>query len=1226
MNIGIKKSKRILLGGSFVLLCLLLVGILTGVLCARAQSAEVVMESEGDAFSLSDTAYEAEQGFVYSADVNFSDGNGYAAGLVFGAADGAHYWVFNMDREANRVKLMYFAPNADGEMAATVLKETYFIGTDTMTAADTALVSPKVRGVSKVQLKVILTPDAESGAVYGEFYADGIRRFRTTYTDDDVIDLNSLAEGITYEGGALGYNTFRSRVTFTDVTVGKSDYAYYTEMYRQQYHFSQYAHWNNDPNGLVYYDGWYHLYFQHHPYSNYWSDMYWGHARSRDLTHWELLPICLFPNTGTEGLGEGDGYAWSGSARVYSPGMSADIDAANWFPRGEGTGLIAFYTRDGAHQDQVIMTSDDGGISWTRRRLISQSIATAADGITGKTDCRDPKVFPMETDGAGNTTLWGMALTGMATNRVWFLKSTNLLDWSYAGGFTMTSPECPDVVRLDLGSTTYTVMTFSGRRYLVGSLRYDSQSGEIQFLDRSGAVVRDASSLTQVMDYGPDSYATQTFYIDDTESEFYGQILSMSWFSGVPNAPASIESGALAAARGTWNGSGMTIPVRWGLTEEGGNILLTETPIVAYASGFASLKTELLHKQNISLNVSSADLLSDVTGRCLELALQLENPEGVPVSIRLNMSEDEYLEIGWNAEEGYYVDRSHASDAGLGLGNYFVRYSTGPVRSGTQSFYILSDQGGIEVFCEDFTRPFYLLTFSSPYATGASLSVGGEVTVTDLTVNAVGNVWREAGENEETVLYLESTDIRLDTSLTPSKEILAYATSGGEFTWEILSGEDFITLTPTAHGALIGSKSAGSAVVRVTCGNASREIQVTVSTGQIESDLPFSRDGKYSGEWYYTAEGLVGYRPSGDGFLLSSQSGENFTYTASFNLGDGAAAALVFRAQADMSDYLIANYDRNGGVVKLWSPRGEIARASVTVSDLSHMTLKVKADGREVTVSVNGEEVIRATLGEDEPAEGLFGLNVCATRAVFRSVTLFQENWTYAGGALAVMGDVSQTVYELYNRTLGNRKLSPDFYTSSGRTLTLSEKYFACLPAGIYTFSARGTLSRFDFTVTVPEGMSVVEPARELSLEAGSNAVLFLGQYVPERVTLDGAPVEEYTVCDGVFTLPARYLGAGEHTLVLDEYTVSIHVSAEKTAAVGKPAGDDKPGTADSSRNWLPLIIGGSVGGGVLLVAVLVTVLLLVKKKKHKGRTVTASPASSDEESGDETEDHSSEK
>lgn len=1223
MNIGTKPIKRILLGGSFVLACLFLIGILTGVCFVWAESGEVSMQSEGDAFSLTDTAYDAGEGFVFSADVNFSDGDGYAAGLVFGATDGAHYWVFNIDREANRVKLMYFAPNEGGNMAATVLKETYFIGTDTMTAADTALVAPKVRTVSSVQLKVILTPDTETGAVYGEFYADGIRRFRTTYEDDDVIDLNNLAAGVTYEGGNLGYNTYRSRVTFSDVTVGKSDYAYYTEMYRQQYHFSQFAHWNNDPNGLVYYDGWYHLYYQHHPYSNYWSDMYWGHARSRDLTHWELLPICLFPNTGNEGLGEGDGYAWSGSAMVYRPGMSADIDAQNWFPTGEGTGLIAFYTRDGAHQDQVIMTSDDGGFSWTRRRLIAQSVATAVDGITGKTDCRDPKVFPVETDGEGNTTLWGMALTGMATNRVWFLKSSNLLDWSYAGGFAMTRPECPDVVRLDLDGTPYTVMTFSGRRYLVGQMQYDSGSGEIRFLDRNGEVVRDASDLTQVMDYGPDSYATQTFYIDDPSGEFYGQTLSISWFSGVPNAPASIESGALAAARGRWNGSGMTIPVRWGLTSEGEKILLTETPIVSYASGFASLKTELLHTQNVSLNASSGNLLQEVNGRCLELALTLENTAGIPVSIRLNQSEDEYIEIGWNTEEGYYVDRSHAGDAGLGLGNYAVRYTTGPVASTTQSFYILSDQGGMEIFCEDFTRPFYLLTFSSPYATGASLSVGGDVTVNDLTVNGIGTVWRTAGEAEETVLYLESTDIRLDTSLTPSKEIFAYATSGGDFTWEILSGEDFITLTPTAHGAMIASKQAGNAVVRVTSGNASREIQVAVTAGQIESDLPFSSDGKYSGEWYFTADGLVGYRPAGDGFLLSSQSGGDFTYTASLDLGDGAAAALVFRAQADMSDYLIANYDRNAGVVKLWSPRGEIARASLTVSDPAHLTLKVRAEGRTVTVSVNGETVIQATLGENEPTEGLFGLNVCATRAVFRSVTLFRESWTYAGGSLAVVGDVSQTVYELYNRTLGNTKISPNFYTSDGRNLVLSEQYFACLPAGVYTFSARGTLSRFDFTVTVPEGTNGFTPIEALDLEAGSNAVLFLGRYVPTTLTLDGASVT-YTLRDGTLTIPARYLAAGEHTLVLDTHTVTIRVAEEKTVNLDTPKETDKPGMDEPTGKWLPLIIGCSVGG-VLAIAAAVTTVILIKRKKRKNLSVTDLPETPDGETGENADTHHSE-
>ena len=518
--------------GSILLpvLTVLLVGIIIGVSIFTTRALGETMESEGDGFRLTDKTFTAAEGFVYSADVKFTDGQ--AAGLVFGAAEGTHYWVFNIDRRDNRVKLMYFAPDEAGNMTAQVLREAPFIGTDTMTDADRSLVSPKVATLNSVHLKAVITPD-ESGAVYAEFYADGIRRFRTTYTDDDVIDLNTLAEGVTYEGGALGYNTYASRVAFEEVAIGKSDYTYYTELYRQQYHFSQYAHWNNDPNGLVYYDGYYHLYYQQHPYSNYWSDMYWGHARSRDLLHWELLPICLFPNEGTEGLGEGNGYAWSGSAMVYHRGTSAAVDAENWFPKGDGDGLMIFYTRDGARQDQVIATSDDGGFSWTRRVLIPQTTATSDIGITdGKTDCRDPKVFSLEKDAGGNTTRWGMVLTGQATNRIWFLKSTDLLHWEYAGGFTMPRPECPDIATLTLSGTSYEVMTFTARKYIVGHIRYNAENGQIELTAPDGTVITDGDAYAKTMDFGPDSYATQTYFIDDTSSAYFGKTAKRQW----PNA------------------------------------------------------------------------------------------------------------------------------------------------------------------------------------------------------------------------------------------------------------------------------------------------------------------------------------------------------------------------------------------------------------------------------------------------------------------------------------------------------------------------------------------------------------------------------------------------------------------------------------------------------------------------------------------------------------------
>ncbi|MDE5729016.1 MAG: hypothetical protein K2I20_02435, partial [Clostridia bacterium] len=538
----------------------LVCGALAFLLPAKSASADTVtLEGSGNEFVLTENSFSAEEKFVFTATANFENGN--AAGLVFGA-DENHKWVFNVDRAANCVKLIYFPESGD-----FVLREAWFIGNDKITGGEQLKVNHKVAELDKVQLKVVITPKGDKA--YAEFYADNIRRFAFDEKGEELtIDLNDLKEGLSYEGGKTGYNCFSAKVSFNETYTGVSDYSYYTELYRQQYHFSQYAHWNNDPNGLVYYDGWYHLYYQTHPFSNYWSDMYWGHARSRDLVHWEHLPICLFPDTDFDGRG-GDGYMWSGSAMVYRPGMSDVIDGLNWFENGKGTGLIAFYTRDGAMQDQVIMSSDDGGLTWTKRKLIPQTVATAPDGYNSITDCRDPKVFPVKKDMNGKTTLWGMALTGMKTFDVWFLQSEDLLNWSYAGGFKAegVKAECPDVVTLTADdNTVHNVLTLTGRSYIVGEITYDDVARKIKFCDLKG---NDLSGLNkipmQTMDFGPDSYATQSFYIDDESSEYYGKKIALSWFSGVPGAEASIDSGALAAARKVWNGGGMTIPVEYGL-------------------------------------------------------------------------------------------------------------------------------------------------------------------------------------------------------------------------------------------------------------------------------------------------------------------------------------------------------------------------------------------------------------------------------------------------------------------------------------------------------------------------------------------------------------------------------------------------------------------------------------------------------------------------------------
>ena len=1078
----------------------------------------VNMESQTDSFTLSETTYGATDKFVYTATVSFE--HGVAAGLAFGAEDDSHYWVFNIDRAANRVKLLYFTVNEDGKTSAVELLTDYFIGNDKMTDSERRLVGEKVANIDKVQLKVVITP--EEDGVYAEFYADNIRRFGI----DNVIELNSLQllpEGVTYDGGNIGFNCFNAKIRFADIYFGKSDYSYYTELYRNQYHFSQYAHWNNDPNGLIYYDGYYHIYYQHHPYNNYWGDMYWGHARSKDLAHWELLPICLFPD---EDWGTGTGYMWSGSAYEYRKGDSADIDALNWFPNGDGNGIIAFYTRDGGMQDQMIMSSDDGGMTWTKRQLIPQTVATAPDGIFDKVACRDPKVFPIAFDG-DKATAWGMVVTGQQANKVWFMKSTNLLDWSYAGEFDANAPECPDVVtlRADDGEV-YTVMSLTARDYIVGKMSYDGE--RIAFTDKDGGAI-DPSDF-QKMDFGPDSYATQTFSIRDDTSDYFGQTVSISWYAGVP---ADTDSGIYANARKVWNGSGMTIPVIWGLEAEGDGYILTQTPIVKDSPAFTKENVRTINGQKV--NASSQNILANVNTHIFEMALSIDNPNNAAVSIKINVSDDEYTEIGWNPVDGYYVDRRFASSAGLSIKDYHFKFTSGPRSFDAQNFYILSDNGGVEVFCDDFKIPFYVLTLASPYSVKAEFAVDGEVTVENLELNEIASVWRDGEAVEgETVLYVSHESVELDTSITTQKQVTAYATSGEKINWELASGSNIVSLENITGGVIVKALKAGNATLVATCGNQRKVIDVIVYKGEPDTDIAFNASGIISGSWIAKGSEIIAYTPAGDGYILSNQGAADFDCSVAFSL-DAVAAAFIFRATEDMSDYIIFNYDNNEKIVKMWSPHGEIGRASAPNVDTNNVVLRVEAQGTSIKAYINGNLAIDTVLDDDEPTEGLFGLNVFSGKATFKTVANFNDQYAYNGtGSLTVVGDSKQMITALYNKTLKNTKVDRAFYSNNGRNLVIDAAYFELLPVGTYTFKAFGGASAYEFTVNVTAVTQTT--LKDISIEQGCNAVIYLGNITVDSVTVNGQQLaqEQFNVENLMLTIDAELLTKKNNEIVIN--------------------------------------------------------------------------------------------
>ena len=240
----------------------------------EAKAEELSLESEGDAFRLLDKSYNEDESFVYTADMHFR--NGQAAGLAFGAEENDHYFVINLDRYENHIKLLYFSRGENSFVDELYVCD--FIGNSiNVQPYEWDMINPLVRNIETVNFKVVLT--REDSHAYAEFYVEGIKRFGV----DTVIDLNDLGKSYSYEGGYIGMNCFNADVYLNNIEYGKSDYSYFSEPYRNQYHFQPFSKWTNDPNGLCYFNGWYHVFYQTNPFGLLWGDMFWGQARSRDL-------------------------------------------------------------------------------------------------------------------------------------------------------------------------------------------------------------------------------------------------------------------------------------------------------------------------------------------------------------------------------------------------------------------------------------------------------------------------------------------------------------------------------------------------------------------------------------------------------------------------------------------------------------------------------------------------------------------------------------------------------------------------------------------------------------------------------------------------------------------------------------------------------------------------------------------------------------------------------
>ena len=324
--------------------------------------------------------------------------------------------------------------------------------------------------------------------------------------------------------------------------------------YRPAYHFTPPLHWMNDPNGLVYYKGKYHLFYQYNPNSSVWGPMHWGHATSTNLFNWQSLPVALAPdNAGT---------IFSGSAVV-------DVDNTAGFKTGSEDPLVAIYTLAGAQQHQSIAYSLDGGFSWTKY---------AANPVLpnpSAPDFRDPKVF--WHDGRQK---WIMALA--AGNKISFYSSANLKSWAFESNFGESSGahggvwECPDLFELPVEGTN------TSKWVLLVSINpggYNGGSATQYFVGSfDGKTFTSESNETLWLDYGTDNYAGVTY---NNIPSADGRRIFIGWMSNwnyAQNVPTT-----------AWR-STMTVPRELSLKVNGNSYILKSKPVAEladYKSGTA---------------------------------------------------------------------------------------------------------------------------------------------------------------------------------------------------------------------------------------------------------------------------------------------------------------------------------------------------------------------------------------------------------------------------------------------------------------------------------------------------------------------------------------------------------------------------------------------------------------------------------------------------------------
>ena len=473
----------------------------------------------------------------------------------------------------------------------------------------------------------------------------------------------------------------------------------------------------NDPNGLVFLDGEYHLFYQYYPDSAVWGPMHWGHAVSNDLLHWKHLPVALYPDS--------LGYIFSGSAVV-------DTGNTTGFGSRENPAMVAIFTSHDAvlekkgsklFQNQSIAYSTDKGRTWIK---FKGNPVLRNPGIS---DFRDPKLFWNK-----QYSKWELIMA--VFDRVHIYSSPDMKNWKFESEFGTTAGahggvwECPDLFPLKVegsGENRWVMLVSinpggpnrgSATQYFTG--KFDGH----KFIPDE--------TVAKWVDWGRDNYAGVTWSNipdDDGRRIFIGWMSNWQYATVVPTE--------------VWRGAS-TIPRELELKNESGHYILTSKPVreltdLRRKGDTASVKNLIIKGERV-ISAGRVDIMQSEIIAGFDFSDSRTDTIGLILENELN----EQLIIGYSPlKKQLYVDRRKSGRSDFSKD--FASVITGPYNAGKSlSLHIYIDVSSVELFVDDYSLVMTSLVFPSKKFSGVRMfSSGGETLLTKALFYGIDRTWSQ---------------------------------------------------------------------------------------------------------------------------------------------------------------------------------------------------------------------------------------------------------------------------------------------------------------------------------------------------------------------------------------------------------------------------------------------------------------------------------------------------